>query len=76
MKVPSGLEEEVTVESIKARMCQLVLPLHDDEQTLLPVMHVLIEIQNANDVRPPRNPPVKLHFSSRFGTVVQNLEGQ
>ena len=49
------------------------LPLHDDEQALLPMMHVLIQAEDTDDVRPSGHPPVELHLSSGFGAVVQDL---
>lgn len=52
----------------------VALPLHDDEQALLAVVHVLVQAEDANDVRPRRHPPVELHLSPGFGAVVQNLE--
>lgn len=53
-----------------------VLPLHDDQQALLAVMHVLVQAEDRNDVRPRRHPPVELHLSSGFWAVVQNLGGR
>lgn len=50
-----------------------VLPLHDDQQAFLPVIHVLVQADDADDVRACRNSPVELHLSSRLGGVIQNL---
>lgn len=55
-------------------MKRVAVPLHDDEQALLAVVHVLVQAEDANDVRPRRHPPVELHLSPRFGAVIQNLE--
>lgn len=52
----------------------VALPLHDDEQALLAMVHVLVQAEDANDVRPCRHPPVELHLSPGFGAVVQNLD--
>lgn len=51
------------------------VPLHDDEQALLATMHVLIQAEDSDDMRPARHPPMKLHLPSRFGVVVEDLEG-
>lgn len=52
------------------------LPLHDNQQAFLPVIHVLIQADDANDVRPSGHSPVELHLSSGFGAVVKDLGKQ
>lgn len=52
------------------------LPLHDDQQAFLPVIHVLVQADDADDVRPCRHSPVQLHLSSGLGAVIQNLGKQ
>lgn len=53
-----------------------VLPLHDDQQALLAVMHVLVQAEDRNDVRPCWHSPVELHLPSGFGAVVEDLEAK
>lgn len=48
-------------------------PLHDDEQTLPPLVEVLVDIHDADDVRALRCPPVQLHFPAGLRTVLQHL---
>lgn len=79
-------EERITAfAGERARSCCLVSPskqeenkrgippLHDDQQAFLPVVHVLVQADDAHDVRPPGHAPVELHLSSGFGAVVKNL---
>lgn len=40
------------------------------------MIHVLIQGDDANDVRPSGHPPVELHLSSGFGAIVKNLGTQ
>lgn len=37
------------------------------------MMHVLIQVEDSNDVRTSRNSPVQLNLPSGFGSIVQNL---
>lgn len=49
-------------------------PLHDDEQTALVAVHVLVHVEDAHDVGAARRLPVLLHLLPGLGAVVQDLE--
>lgn len=49
------------------------IPFHDDEETALAVMHVLIHVQDAHNVRATRGLPVVVHLLPGLGAVVQEL---
>lgn len=48
-------------------------PLHDDEQTFPPLVEVLVDVHDADDVRALRRPPVQLHFPAGLRAVLQHL---
>lgn len=48
-------------------------PLHDDEQTLPPLVEVLVDVHDADDVRALRRSPVQLHFPAGLRAVLQHL---
>jgi len=48
-------------------------PLHDDEQTLPPLVEVLVDVHDADDVGALRCPPVQLHFPAGLRAVLQHL---
>lgn len=48
-------------------------PLHDDEQTFPPLVEVLVDVHDADDVRALRRPPVQLHFPAGLGAILQHL---
>ena len=50
-----------------------VLPLHDNQQAFLAVVHVLVQADDADDVRPGGHSPVELHLSSGLGAVIKDL---
>lgn len=54
--------------------CRKCWPLHDDEETLLSLVHVLIQAEDADHVRTTRNPCMQLHLTAGFRCVVQNLK--
>lgn len=49
------------------------VPLHDDEQTALAAVHVLVHVEDAHDVGAARCLPVLLHLLPGLGAVVQDL---
>lgn len=49
------------------------IPFHDDEETALAVMHVLIYVQDAHNVGAPRGLPVVVHLLPGLGAVIQEL---
>lgn len=49
-------------------------PLHDDEQTALVAVHVLVHVEDAHDVGAAGRLPVLLHLLPGLGAVVQDLE--
>jgi len=48
-------------------------PLHDDEQAFLPLVHVLVEVEDPDDVGPSQHPEVQLNLPPGFGSVIQDL---
>lgn len=48
-------------------------PLHDDEETFLPLVHVLIQAEDLDDVRTSGDPPVQLNLPPGFRSVVEYL---
>lgn len=53
--------------------CCSFSPFHNNEETFLPMVHVLIEAEYPYDVGTSGRSPVQLHFPSGFGSVVENL---
>lgn len=49
-------------------------PLHDDEQTALVAVYVLVHVEDAHDVGAAGRLPVLLHLLPGLGAVVQDLE--
>lgn len=56
-----------------AEKCSGFSPLHDDEQTLFPMMHVFVQVDDTYYVWPAGHAVVQLHLTPRFGTVVEDL---
>lgn len=48
-------------------------PLHYDEQTCFPLVHVLIQAEDLDDVRTSGDSPVQLDLPPGFRSVVEDL---
>lgn len=51
-------------------------PFHDDEETLLAVIRVLVDVHDVDDVLAGRGPPMQVDLASRLRVVLEHLEGE
>lgn len=49
-------------------------PLHYNKKALPVLVEILIDVNNSDDMGAGGSPPVHLHLSSSFGTVMKHLQ--